>query len=358
MKSLKYLIFCVMITVLAGSCKKGLDPIIPVDPGPDLLPPVVLITDPEDGKVVVSADSIGPITLKFAASDDIELKSVTVTLDGTEIGTYTSFTDYRRFAPKLVYPELRDGNHVLIVSAVDMTGKSDSKTSNFRKVTAPPYDPMEGEVVYLPFDGGFLNYIGYVEAGVVGTPSFAPGKLLDAYAGATDAYVTYPTAGIVGEEFSFAFWMKVNSTPTRAGVFVIGLDGGTGNDEDRKFGLRLFREGTVTSQNFGLNVGTGTTDVWVNPFVTLPVNEDWIHFAIAISPTLISLYVNGDTVSTKTLIAPIDWTGCSTISIASGAPNFVIWEHFSDLSLYDEVHLFTRAITREDVQTLYNVKKK
>jgi hypothetical protein len=358
MKSIKYLFFCALIAVLAVSCKKGLDPINQVDPGPDLLPPVVLIADPVDGKMVISADSVGPITLKFSATDDIELKSVTVTLDGTVIGSYTSFTDYRRFAPNLVYPELRDGNHVLTVTAVDQTDKTDSKTSNFRKVTAPPYDPMAGEVVYVPFDGSYLNYIGYNEVGVVGSPAFAPGKKNDAYAGATNAYITYPTAGIVGDEFSFAFWIKVNSTPLRAGVFVIGRDGGTGTDEDRKFGFRVFREGTVTSQNVGLNMGIGTTDVWKNPFVVLPVNDDWVHIAIAFSPTLASIYVNGDTVSTVKLLTPIDWTGCSTISIASGAPNFTVWEHFSDLSLYDEVHLFTRAITREDVQTLYNVKKK
>jgi len=357
MKSLKYLFFCTLIAVFSVSCKKGLDPINPVDPGPDLLPPVVLITDPTEGKVVLSTDSVGPVTFKFSASDDIALKSVTVVLDGTEIGSYISFTDYRRFAPDLVYDQLNTGNHVLTVTAVDKTDKTDSKTVNFRKVLAPPYDPMEGEVIYLPFDGSYLNYIGYNEAGVVGSPSFAPGKKNDAYAGATDAYVTYPTAGVIGEEFSFAFWMQVNSTPVRAGVVVIGRPG-TGNDEDRKFGLRLFREGTVTSQKFGLNVGIGTTDVWKNPFVTIPVAKDWVHFAIAIEPTLISIYVNGDTVSTVKLIAPIDWTDCSSISIASGEPTFTIWEHFSDLSLYDEMHFFDRAITREDVQTLYNVKKK
>jgi hypothetical protein len=59
----------------------------------------------------------------------------------------------------------------------------------------------------------------------------------------------------------------------------------------------------------------------------------------------------------KTAIAtPIDWTGCNSLSIGSGMPNFVYWLHFSDLSLYDELHIFKRAITAEEVQNFYNVK--
>jgi len=357
MKSLKYILFACLITVFAVSCRKGLDPINYVAPGPDLEPPVVEITDPLDGKIVLSPDSVGVVTFKFAASDDIELKSVTVTLDGTELASYTTFTDYRRMAPNLVYNHLLDGDHILTVNAVDATDKSTTKTSNFKKVTAPPYDPMEGEVIYLPFDGTYLNYIGYTSAGVVGTPSFAPGKKNDAYAGATDAYVTYPTDGVIGDEFSFAFWMKINSTPLRSGVVVIGPPG-TGTDAERKFGLRLFREGTATKQAIGLNVGIGTVDAWDNPFTTITVGEDWVHFALAISPDYVKIYVNGDTVKGLSLKTKIDWTGCTSISIASGQPTFTVWEHFSDLSLYDEMHFFKRTITAEDVQKLYNVKKK
>ncbi len=357
MKSLKYILFACLITVLAVSCRKGLDPINYVDPGPDLEPPVVVITDPTDGKVVVTTDSVGVATFKFAASDDIELKSVTVTFDGTVLASYTSFTDYRRMAQNLVYNHLLDGNHTLTVNAVDQTDKSTTKTVNFKKVTAPPYDPMEGEVIYLPFDGSYLNYIGYTMAGVVGTPGFAPGKKNDAYAGATDAYVTYPSAGVVGDEFSFAFWIKINPTPLRSGVVVIGPPG-TGSDADRKFGLRMFREGTATKQNIGLNVGIGTVDVWNNPFTIVTVSEDWVHIALAISPSYIKIYVNGDTVTGLALKSKIDWTGCNSISIASGQPTFTIWEHFSELSLYDEMHFFNRTITAEDVQKLYNLTKK
>lgn len=357
MKSLKFVLLFVLAGLLFATCKKGLDPIDYVAPGPDLEPPVVTISDPTEGKTVVSMDSVGTATFRFAASDDIELKSVTVTLDGAEIAKFTSFLDYRRYAPNLVYNTLRDGEHTLVVNAVDQTGKTDSKTVNFRKVTAPPYDPMEGEVIYLPMDGSYLNYIGYTLAGVVGSPGFATGKVNDAYAGATDSYLTYPSAGVVGEAFSFAMWFKVNSTPDRAGMVVIGRPG-TGSDEDRKFGLRFFREGSATSQKFGINVGIGTTDVWDNPFTTIPVSDNWVHFAVAIEANYMHIYVNGDTVKGASLKNPIDWTDCTSISIASGEPTFNIWQHYSDLSLYDEMHFFNRTITAAEVKKLYNVKKK
>jgi hypothetical protein len=355
MKSLKYLFFCALITVLAVSCKKGLDPIEPVPSGPDLLPPVVLVDYPTDGKVIRSADKIATITLKVVASDDIELKSVTLVMDGTELTSVTSFKDYRRVAMDYVYDTLTDGDHVLTVTAVDMTDKTDTKTVSFRKITVPPYIPMENEVIYFPFDGNYFNLISGTEASVVGTPSFVSGKLGDAYAGAIDSYLEYPSAGLTTPEFSVAFWYKLNPLPLRGGILSISPD-----TVDRTVGLRIFRENNGTTiQNFGLNFGIGTEEVWMNPFLTVKVDTatKWMHFAISLSQLKVAIYVNGEVVLEKdTLKAPIDWTGCPSMSIASGMPNFVYWEHFYDLSDYDEMHFFSRAITREEVQKLYNVK--
>jgi hypothetical protein len=44
------------------------------------------------------------------------------------------------------------------------------------------------------------------------------------------------------------------------------------------------------------------------------------------------------------------------MTLGSGMPNFIYWEHFSDLSLYDELHMFNRAITAAEVQALYEEK--
>jgi hypothetical protein len=64
---------------------------------------------------------------------------------------------------------------------------------------------------------------------------------------------------LVGNEFSASFWMKVNSTPDRAGVLVAGPPG----INTRTQGFRFFRENAGGKQRFKLNVGNGTSDILV-----------------------------------------------------------------------------------------------
>jgi hypothetical protein len=354
MKIIKYIFICSLVTVLAVSCKKGLDPIIEVSPKPDVAAPELVINYPVEGKPIVSPDEPATITFKLVAADDVELKSVILQLDGAEIASFTEFKDYRRLDLKYDY-DLAAGDHTLTATATDLTDKSISKTVNFKKITAPVYIPLDGEVLYFPLDGYYLDLISGNAAALVGTPGFATGKVNDAYAGATDAYLTYPTTGLLGDEFSLSFWYKINAIPDRAGIVAISPP----TDPlapDRSKGLRLFREISGANQNIGLNIGIGAVEVWMNPLITVPPDEDWMHIAISISTTHATIYKNGEVALETDLAAKIDWTGCNSITIGSGEPNFVYWLHFSDLSLYDEMHFFTRAITAAEVQSFYAVK--
>jgi hypothetical protein len=357
MKTLKYFLFS-LLTILAASCDKGLDPINPVSPKADKQDPTLVITSPVLGKPFVSSDAIATLNVKLTATDDIELQSIAFLLDGADAGSLTYFKDYRRAVVTYPIANIADGDHSLSVTVTDKTGKSVSQSVDFKKITAPPYTPADKEVLYLPFDDNFLDLTTGTEVGVVGSPGFAEGKVNGAYAGVVDSYVYTPSAGKVGDEFGLAFWYKVNPDPLRAGIFAISPQGGTGTDEERKFGIRMFRENSGDKQNVGLNMGIGTTDVWMNPIVALPAGEGWVHIALSITATHAIAYVNGAVVAETDLVSKIDWTGCSFISMGSGQPNFVVWEHFADLSLYDELHLYTRAITAEEVAALYNVKKK
>lgn len=351
MKLLKYIGIPLLLMVMMAACEKGIDPITAVEPGTDESAPTLNITFPVQGKPVTSMDEVATVYFKMLAVDDIEIASVKIELDGTTIGNLTSFKDYRRAEIAFKYESLVDGDHVLTVTVTDLTGKSVSQTMNFKKITVPPYTPMEGEVFYLPFDDNFLNIIAGSEVNVQGGPGFATGKIGSAYAGATDSYITYPSSGIVGSTFSLAFWYKINATPLRAGIIAISPEG-----DSRSVGLRLFRENSGANQNIGLNIGIGSTEVWMNPFVVVPADEDWMHIAISISATTATIYVNGTPVKEQVLDAPMDWTGCSSITIASGMPNFVYWEHFSDLSLYDELRFFNKALTQEEVTHIYTLE--
>jgi hypothetical protein len=210
---------------------------------------------------------------------------------------------------------------------------------------------MEGEVFYLPFENNFIDVISANEVPQVGSPAFTTGKVGDCYQGVPDAYLKYPSKDIVGPEFSISFWYKINPDPVRGGIIAISPEG-----DSRSVGLRMFHENSGDKQNIGLNIGIGSSEVWMNPFVKVATNEDWIHIAISISTSKAIIYVNNAVAQETDLASPIDWTGCPSISIGSGAPNFTYWDHFSDNSLYDELKFFKKAITADEVNQLYSVK--
>src|SRR3989337_236163 len=130
--------------LLSGACNEGIDPISRVDPGPDQTAPVVTITYPLQGTRVQVTQDVAPINIQFEASDVIEVESIVVSLDGTQIATFNDFKDYRRAIQTYTHETLANGTHTLTVMATDVSGKSTSTSVEFEKV--PPYQPVfEGE---------------------------------------------------------------------------------------------------------------------------------------------------------------------------------------------------------------------
>lgn len=216
------------------------------------------------------------------------------------------------------------------------------------------------ETLYMPFDGQFKDMVSDREVTVVGTPGFAGESKVgsDAYAGATNSYLTLPSAGLKGESFSATMWYKLDAVPNRAGIIVIGPEdpdnaGYPEIQNNRKNGFRFFREQNVDGfQRFKLQVGDGTAnDVWVdgNTVADVPNDAGWIHLAFTISPTTAIVYINGVAVAEKTFTG-IDWTGADLVSIMSGAPRFTEWNHLWDGSFMDELRFYNKALTQEEIQ--------
>lgn len=347
MKILKNISAYLLIVLFAAACNEGIDPITQVDPGADATAPVVTIKYPTEGVKIQVPELLATINIQFEVTDDIELKSISVLLDGNELTSYSEFKDYRRAIKEYSYDKVSNGAHTLTIKATDIGGKVTNTTVNFEK--KPPYTPIfPGEIFYMPFDGDYVEKVSFKAATIVGTPAFAGVSLkgLNAYAGAADSYLTFPASGLKNTEFTAAFWYKLNPSPDRAGIISISPTG-----ENRTKGLRFFREGSATSQRFKLNVGTGAGETWNDGGTVSAPAKDWVHLAFAVSQTSCVVYING-AVAATVASGTIDWTGCDVMSIGSGEPNFGYWNHKSDLSFYDELRVFNKALTTNEIQDI------
>lgn len=344
-----------------GSCTESyIDEIIKKDPGPDVTAPVVNISFPLDGTKIRVVEDVTAIDINLEVVDDIEIASIQLKLNNAEIASFSDFRDYRRAVKSFRYTNLGNGPHVLEVIAKDLSGKTTSKSVNFEKVE--PYRPQfAGEIFYLPFDGDNMELVNIKNPTVSGSPSFVNGLKGKAYAGATNAYLTFPTAGLLGSEFSAAFWYKVNASPDRAGILVVGPPdpNNPNNMNNRRNGFRLFRENAGGKQRIKLNVGTGASDSWFDGGAAAdldPAAGEWVHVAFTISGSSCAVYLNGNVVSQGNF-AGVDWTGCNILTIASGAPRFTEWGHLSDGSLFDELRLFNKALTPAEIQGIIQSDK-
>lgn len=336
------------------ACQDGyIDDIQPRSAGPDESAPEVTLTYPATPVVLIPfTDQSTDINFEFEVRDDIEITEIALVLNGNTLTTIDEFKDYRRVVASHRSASLDVGNYTVEVIAKDASGKSTTKRFDF-EISNVYQAKYPGEVLYMPFEGDvFLDLLENREASRVGTPGFAAGKSGRAYAGATNAYLTLPASVIGSNEFSVSFWYKVNAVPDRAGMLTVSPPGPTNNN--RTSGFRLFREAAGAKQRIKLNVGNGTADTWFDggAAADIDADADWVHIAFTVANDRCAVYINGNVVSQGTFLG-ISWADCEVLSIGSGAPNFTEWNHLSDLSLIDELRIFDRALTAEQVTTIF-----
>jgi len=343
-----------------GCTESYIDEIVRVEPGPDVSAPEVNVIYPLEGTLIRVVEDVTPINISFEVVDDIEIESIQVNLDGTQIASFEEFLDFRRFVKVQTHPNLANGMHVLTITGKDISGKTTIKTVNFEKVE--PYTPVyDGEVFYLPFDGDYTELVTITNPTVNGNPGFAGGVIGMAYSGANNANIAFPTTNLQNPEFSAVFWYKVNGAPDRAGIMVMGPPDTNNptNMNNRTGGFRLFRENAGGKQRVKLNVGNGNADNWFDggPAADIdPASGEWAHVAFTISGTQCAVYINGQ-VASQGNFSGVSWAGSNILSIASGAPRFTEWGHLSDTSLFDELRIFDKALTQSEIQTIIDAEK-
>jgi hypothetical protein len=357
----KLIIFALSILLFNACDQKYIDGISTVDPGADASAPAITVKYPLQGTQIKLPEVVSSVEIKFEVTDDIEIATVKVMYDGSEIASYSDFKDYRRLVvDTLSYDNVVDGPHKLSFVATDIDNKTTTVDVNFDK--SPPYvAKYPGEILYMPFEGDFMNMVTFKVPTVVGNPGFSDKSVVGSksYDGAQGSYLTLPATEFQSNELTAIFWMKVNAVPDRAGILVMGPED-TANAEypvkqnNRKNGFRFFRENAAGKQRFKLNVGNGTADSWVDGGTAADVDptvDNWVHLAFTITANKAIVYIDGQIVKESDLTG-LDWTGCDVLSIMSGAPRFTGWSHLSDESLMDELRMFNRVLTQEEIQTI------
>jgi hypothetical protein len=359
MKSLKFILIA-MLLFSFGCTDSYIDEIVRVEPGPDVNAPEVSISFPIEGTMIRVVEDVTPINISFEVVDDIEIESVEILLNGTQIAAFNEFLDFRRFVKTYTHENLPNGSHVLSIVSKDTSGKTTTETVNFEKVE--PYTPMyEGEVFYLPFDGDYTELVTVRNPAVTGNPGFSAGVKGMAYSGANSAYITFPSTNLTNPAFSAVFWYKVNGAPDRAGILVMGPPdtNNPNNMNNRTAGFRLFRENAGGKQRIKLNVGNGTADNWFDGGAAAdidPAAGAWNHVAFTISGSQSVVYINGQVVSQGSFPG-VSWSGTDILTIASGAPRFTEWGHLSDTSLFDELRIFNKVLTQAEIQAIIDAEK-
>lgn len=350
MKNIIKIFLTGMVITSSLSCQDGyIDDINEVAPGNDVSAPTIQIVNPSGNLFIPSSASGANIKFQYKITDDIEIGNVDVFLDGTKIESKNSFLDYRIYNGTYSYDNLSIGSHTIKIDAKDKTGKAATQSFTF---TVDKYNKKSlYETLYMPFSGGnvFTDLISTNNPSVTGSPVTVSGGYSGAaYGGGNSGYLSFPLSGLYSTDgVSFTFWYKVNSSPDRAGIITINDDSNDSND-NRKQGLRLFREGNATSQTLKLNVGVGAGESW-NDGGALSVNNQWVHVAVTVSKTESKIYFDGTLVRTSSYTTPFDFSSSSNVVIGSGAPSFSYWGHNSDLSLIDEVRVYNKALTQAEV---------
>ncbi|MBF8148603.1 LamG domain-containing protein [Winogradskyella sp. F6397] len=290
--------------------------------------------------------SISESTVALYLNGELAGQSDFAGIDWTDVGDLTimsggpNFSEWGHNTEKGQMDELRLYNTTLTQSEIQTVMLKDQAA------------------LYMSFNGNYKDAVSGNVASEVGNPSFnfSGGISGDAYQGAADSYLNLPSDELAqGSNFSAAFWLKMDGSDTRAGILNIA-PAEPGSPSDKPSGFGLIREGSETAQKFILLAGNGSNATWLNPGdpATIdPTLDNWVHVGFVISEDKTAMYLDGALVG-ESDFPGIDWTGVGDLAIMSGDPNFSGWDHKTEKGQMDELFIFKKALSADEMTLLMN----
>jgi hypothetical protein len=216
-----------------------------------------------------------------------------------------------------------------------------------------------GLVACYPFNANANDQSGNNNTGIINGASLATdrfGKLSSAYNFNGSSSITVDASQFKNQSFSYATWVKLDILPLEGENNCFIAVGGPGGDQL----LSVSKSYQAQSSN-GFNVGgynVGTPIISNNWDNSSPVIGKWYHLVCTRDNNSIKLYVDGQLITNNSTLTS---TGGTIPNYAS--ESFVTFggrhngtSQFMQGSL-DDIYIYNRAITTEEVTALYQSTK-
>jgi Concanavalin A-like lectin/glucanases superfamily len=386
MKNIIKISFAAFSLLALSSCSEGyIDDISQVSAGDDKSAPIVTIMNPASGTVTIPfTDTMADYTFDFKASDDIELKSISISLDGSMLKSYTNFIDYRNYTGKYLYKNLGLGNHTFKVDATDLSGKTTTKTYAFNVTNV--YQPIyTGESFFVPFDYPSSDPLKFASDLLQNTPATSNPLALtsgisgNAIQGANLKYITYSKPNdwlSTAKGFTVSFWFKLNGqTKNNNGgngpEYIFSIPTSTDHWSGGQAMLFFESNSTGTQIKFPV-VDKNKSDTWFTWEGTNAIpgiaDNSWKHCALVYdnATSKMTLYINGVANSNTA-----SWSGHGDINMdASTAKEFRLGAGPKDVNTdtaddwlrstwkggLDQFRLFNQALSASDIKNIFDSK--
>lgn len=378
MKSIKILSIALLMATM--SCNDGyIDDISTVDPGPDVDAPEATIKYPNGDVTIPFTESETDIEFSFAGSDDIELQSITISLDGSQLETYSEFIDYRNLDEVFSVEGVSTGEHTFNVDVTDISGKTTTESITFEVTNK--YIAKTGEIFYMPFEGNtYLDLISETEATTGGSPGFGVGLKngkAASFSASTMSYLLFPgDAFSQVESYTLSFWVNatfVDDDENGSNDGVLGLVG-LSNVSQFWGNLDFFVENNsnpTDGADMRIHTRNDDSETWitnVNDFAGF--FGQWSHHVLSYNGATkeFNYYINGVLATTTTagwddaltftesgpmVMGCVQFQTDPSLTSATGAQG---WASYLTGRL-DEVRLFNIALSEQGVTDLYNSEK-
>jgi len=276
MKYIKYFLTVIIAIVFFIACQdKYIDDISAVDPGPDEAPPSVAIDFPLSSTQIRVLEDVASVDIRFQVTDDIEVETIVLNIDGTDVATFNEFIDFRNVSEEYTYDELTNGSHTITITATDADGKTGTASVDFEKTE--PYEPMDGEVLYIPFDGEVVDLITLESGSTTNSGiSYVDGVTSSAisFDASLSAYALFSPSDEVKnvESFTISYWMHPDFVDTDDSGTIDGVLGMVNLSNTGRFwgNIDLFIENGSSPDNARMRLHFTNTDI------TGATQETWI----------------------------------------------------------------------------------